>query len=128
MGLHYQSKNCDEKRVAAVVHVWQSSQVSVCKSDLTKDTSVYDICRLQTADCMRQQDCKLNETKNIVIKVASSSTLLCSEKYRNEVYIFHANYTDLIPEGVVGCSSHIELEQNNVCRCHKLAHESIATG
>ena len=24
-------------------------------------------CRLQTADCMRQQDCKLNETKNIVI-------------------------------------------------------------
>ena len=59
------------------------------------DTSVYDICRLQTADCrpqtadrrlqtadcMRQQDCKLNETKNIVIKVASSSTLPCSEKY-----------------------------------------------
>ena len=37
--------------------------------------------RLQTADCMRQQDCKLNETKNIVIKVASSSTLPCSEKY-----------------------------------------------
>ena len=36
--------------------------------------------RLQTADCMRQQDCKLNETKNIVIKVASSSTLPCSEK------------------------------------------------
>ena len=26
------------------------------------------------------------------------------------------------------CSSRIELEQNNVCRCHKLAHESIATG
>ena len=43
--------------------------------------TVYDICRLQTADCMRQQDCKLNETKNIVIKVASSSTLPCSEKY-----------------------------------------------
>ena len=49
---------------------------------------VYDICRLQTADrrlqtadCMRQQDCKLNETKNIVIKVASSSTLPCSKKY-----------------------------------------------
>ena len=41
---------------------------------------VYDICRLQTADCMRQQDCLLNETKNIVIKVASSSTLFCSEK------------------------------------------------
>ena len=38
-------------------------------------------CRLQTADCMRQQDCKLNETKSIVIKVASSSTLPCSEKY-----------------------------------------------
>ena len=37
--------------------------------------------RLQTADCMRQQDCKLNETKNIVIKVASSSTLPYSEKY-----------------------------------------------
>ena len=47
---------------------------------------------------------------------------------RSEVYIFHANYTHLIPEGVVGCSSRIELEQNNVCRCHKLAHESIATG
>ena len=31
--------------------------------------------RLQTADCMRQQDCKLNETKNIVIKVESSSKL-----------------------------------------------------
>ena len=38
-------------------------------------------CRLQTADCMRHQDCKLNETKSIVIKVASSSTLPCSEKY-----------------------------------------------
>ena len=25
------------------------------------------------------------------------------------MYIFHANYTDLIPEGVVGCSSRIEL-------------------
>ena len=37
--------------------------------------------RLQTADCMRQQDCKLNETQNIVIKVASSSTSPCSEKY-----------------------------------------------
>ena len=43
--------------------------------------SVYDICRLQTADCIRQQDCKLNETKSIIIKVASSSTLLCSEKH-----------------------------------------------
>ena len=31
-------------------------------------------------------------------------------------------YTDLIPEGVVGCSSGFELEHNNVCRCHKLAH------
>ena len=77
-------------------------------------------CRLQTADCMRQQDCKLSETKNIVIKVASSSTL--------EAKFFHANYTDLIPEGFVGCSSRIELGLNNVCRCHKLAHESIATG
>ena len=53
--------------------------------------AVYDICRLQTADCVRQQDCKLNETKNIVIKVASSSTLPCSEKYmhvrpRSEVF------------------------------------------
>ena len=36
--------------------------------------------RLQTAHCMRQHDCELNETKNIVIKVASSSTLPCSEK------------------------------------------------
>ena len=79
---------------------------------------------------MRRQDCKLNETKNIVIKVASSSTLPFSEKYMEglEAKFFHANYTDLIPEGVVGCSSRIELEQNNVCRCHKLAHESIATG
>ena len=49
---------------------------------ISPDTkAVYDICRLQTADCMRQQDCKLNETKSIVIKVASSSTLPCSEKY-----------------------------------------------
>ena len=77
-------------------------------------------CRLQTADCMRQQDCKLYETKNIIIKVASSSTL-------HEAKFFHANYTDLIPEGVVGCSSRIELEQNNVCRCHNLAYESIAS-
>ena len=42
VGLHYQSKNCDEKRVVAVVHVGrihvgQSSQLSVWKSDLTKD-------------------------------------------------------------------------------------------
>ena len=42
---------------------------------------IFANCRSQTADCMRQQDCKLNETKNIVIKVASSSTLPCSEKY-----------------------------------------------
>ena len=55
---------------------------------MKRNQAVYDICRLQTADCrlqtadcMRQQDCKLNETKNIVIKVASSSTLPCSEKY-----------------------------------------------
>ena len=47
---------------------------------------------------------------------------------RGEVYIFHANYTDLIPEGIVGCSSRIELVQNKVCRCHKLTHESIAAG
>ena len=40
VGLHYQSKNCDEKRVVAVVHVGQSSQVSVWKSDLTKDTLI----------------------------------------------------------------------------------------
>ena len=82
---------------------------------------------------MRLQDCKLNETKNIVIKVGGiiiNITLFREVRVRprSEVYIFHANYTDLIPEGVVGCSSRIELEQNNVCRCHKLAHESIATG
>ena len=54
-------------------------------------------------------------------------TLFCKERPRSEVYIFHANYTDLIPKGAVGCSFRIELEQNNVCRCHELAHESIAT-
>ena len=55
---------------------------------MKRNQAVYDICRLQTADCrlqtadcMRQQDCKLNETKNIVIKVPSSSTFPCSEKY-----------------------------------------------
>ena len=47
---------------------------------------------------------------------------------RSEVYIFHADYTDVIPKRVVDCSSRIESEQNNVCRCRKLAHESIATG
>ena len=85
-------------------------------------------CRLQTADCMRQQDCKLNETKNIVIKVVIINiTLFRKERPRSEVYIFHANYTHVIPKGAVGCSFRIESEQNNVCRCHKLAHESIAT-
>ena len=62
---------------------------------MKRNQAVYDICRLQTADCrlqtadrrlqtadcMRQQDCKLNETKKIVIKVPSSSTFPCSEKY-----------------------------------------------
>ena len=43
-------------------------------------------CRLQTADCRPQTadcrlDCKLNETKNIVIKVVSSSTIPFFEKY-----------------------------------------------
>ena len=80
-------------------------------------------CRLQTADCIRQQDYKLNETKSIVIKVAPSSTFReVHVRPRSEVYIFHANNTDLIPKEVVGCSCRIELEQNNVCRRHKLAY------
>ena len=29
---------------------------------------------------------------------------------RSEVYVFHANYTNLVPKGVVGCCSHLELE------------------
>ena len=69
--------------------------------------------RTQTADCMGQQDCKLN---NITLFRE------VHVRPRSEVYIFHANYTDLIPKGVVGCSSRIELEQNNVYRCHKLAY------
>ena len=36
VGLHYHSKNCDCE--LAIVHVGQSSQVSVWKSDLTKAT------------------------------------------------------------------------------------------
>ena len=64
---------------------------------------VYDICRLQTTDCrlqtadyMRQQDCKFNETKNIVIKVASSSTLPCSEKEGLEAkFIFFMQITPI---------------------------------
>ena len=94
--------------------------------------TVYAICRLQTADCIRQQDCKLNEIKKyrnnggVIINITLFSEV--HVRPRSKVYIFHANYTDLIPEGVVGCSSRIELEKNNVCRCHKLAHESIATG
>ena len=56
-----------------------------------------------------------------------NSTLFRKVRPRSEVYIFQANYTDLIPKGAVGCSFRFELEQNNVCRCHKLAHQSIAT-
>ena len=87
--------------------------------------------RVQTADCMRHQDCKLNETKyrnkgGVIINITLFREVHVTP--RSEVYIFHSNYTDLIPVGVVDCSSRIELEQNNVCRCHKLAHESIATG
>ena len=86
--------------------------------------------RLQTADCIRQHDCELNETKNIDRNkggVIINITLFRKVRPRSEVYIFHANYTDLIPKGAVGYSFRIELEQNNVYRCQKLAHESIAT-
>ena len=81
---------------------------------------------------MRQQDCKLNETKSIMHNkggIIINITLFreVHVRPRSEVYIFHANYTNLIPEGVVGCSSRVVLEQNNVCRCYKFAHESIAT-
>ena len=38
VGLHYQSKNCDENRVVAVVHVGQSSQVRVWNFELTIKT------------------------------------------------------------------------------------------
>ena len=74
---------------------------------------MYDIRRLQTAhsEGCRMQDCKLKETKNIAMKVASLSTLPCSKlltkwevRPRSEVYIFHANYIDLIPKGAVGCT------------------------
>ena len=67
-------------------------------------------CRPHTAGC-RMQDCKLKETKNIAMKVASLSTLPCSKlltkwevRPRREVYIFHANYINLIPKGAVGCT------------------------
>ena len=54
-------------------------------------------CRLQTADCMRQQDCKLNETKNIVIKVASSPALPCSEKYMEGLEAKFIFFTQITP-------------------------------
>ena len=67
-------------------------------------TPVYDICTLhtadcrpQTADCMKQQDCKLNETKNIVIKVASSSTLPCFEKYMQGLEAKCIFFTQITP-------------------------------
>ena len=82
-----------------------------------------DICRLQTVNGMNQ---KYRNKGGVIINITLFREV--HVRPRSEVYIFHANYTDLIPEGVVGCSSRIELEQNNVCRCHKLAHESIATG
>ena len=82
-------------------------------------------------------DCRLHEAAWLWIEwnqkyrnkggVIINITLFRKVRPRSEVYIFHANYTDLIPKGAVGCSFRIELEQNNVCRCHKLAHESIAT-
>ena len=86
---------------------------------------------LQTADR------RLHEAARLLIEwnqkyrnkggVIINITLFREVRPRSEVYIFHANYTDVIPKGAVGCSFHIELEQNNVCWCHKLAHESIAT-
>ena len=67
-------------------------------------------CRPHTTGC-RMHDCKLKETKNIAMKVASLSTLPCSKlltkwevRPRREVYIFHANYINLIPKGAVGCT------------------------
>ena len=93
-------------------------------------------CRLQTADCRLQTaDRTLHEAARLLMKpnycnkggVIINITLFREVRPRNEVYFFHANYTDLIPKGAVGCSFRIELEQNNVCRCHKRAHESIAT-
>ena len=102
-------------------------------------------CRLQTADrrpqtvdCRLQTaDCRLHEAARLLIEwnqkyrneggVIINITLFQEVRPRSEVYIFHANYTDLNPKGAVGCSFRTELEQNNVCQCHKLDHESIAT-
>ena len=93
---------------------------------------------LQTADRRLQTaDCRLHEAVRLLIEwnqkyrnkggVIINITLFREVRPRSEVYIFHANCTDLIPKGAVGCSFRIELEQNNACRCHKLAHDSIAT-
>ena len=66
---------------------------------------------LQTADC------RLHEAARLLIKwnqkyrnkggVIINITLFREVRPRSEVYIFHANYTDLIPKGAVGCSFRI---------------------
>ena len=92
--------------------------------------------RLQTADRRLQTaDRTLHEAARLLMKpnycnkggVIINITLFREVKPRSKVYIFYVNYTDVIPKGAVGCSFRFELKQNNVCRCHKLAHDSIAT-
>ena len=117
------------RQLKVTVFKWPSTPPP--PSSWRASNAVYDICRLQTADC------RLHEAARLLIEwnqkyrnkggVIINITLFREVRPRSEVYIFHANYTDLIPKGAVGCSFRIELEQNNVCRCHKLAHESIAT-
>ena len=110
-----------------------SQLVFGCSTDQYK-TGVW---HLQTADCRLQTtDRRLHEAARLLIEwnqkyrnkddVIINITLFGEVRPTSEVYIFHPNYTYPIPKGAVGCSFRIELEQKNVCRCHKLAHESIA--
>ena len=75
---------------------------------------------LQTADRRLQAaDCRLHNAARLLIEWNQkyrnkggviNITLFRKVRPRSEVYIFHANYTDLILKGAVGCSFRIELE------------------
>ena len=95
---------------------------------VTRTREIWGLWHLQTADC-RLHELKIEWNQKYRNKggVIIIITMLQKVRPRSEVYIFHANYTNLIPKGAVGCSFGIELKQNNVCRCYKLAYESIAT-